>query len=223
PILVVANDPKVLVVGKDSPYQTMEQLADDMKARPGKVRMSHTGPGGSGHVQGLIYQKFGMQAAMTGYSSGSECLVAVLGGQVDFTNANLSSVAGYLESGDLRLLAASSKERLAAYPDTPALTELFPDMEQYLELPFSPLSLMVRGGTAQGVVDQLRTAATHAVATDDWKDFAQKYCLDKLYESYPDEETAREFYNRFESVVSWLIYDAGAAKYSPEQFSIPQP
>lgn len=223
PVIVAANDPKVIVVGKGSPYSTIEELAQDMQARPGKVRMSTTGPGGSGHVQGLIYEKFGMSASMTGYGSGSECILAVMGGQVDFTNANLSTVTAYLESGDMRMLSVSGEERLAAYPEVPALTELFPDMAQYLELPLTPLSVMVRGDTPPEVVGRLRKAALYAVGTPEWADFTEKNCLDRLYESYPDEPSAREFYDRFESSVSWLIYDAGAGKRSPEDFGIPRP
>ena len=34
PISVVANDPKVIVVAKDSPYQTIGELLDEIKARP---------------------------------------------------------------------------------------------------------------------------------------------------------------------------------------------
>ncbi len=47
PIMVAVNDPKVIVVHKDSPYNTLQDLVDDIKSRPGKVKMSYTGPGGS--------------------------------------------------------------------------------------------------------------------------------------------------------------------------------
>ena len=50
----LVGDPKVLVVGKDSKYNTLEELLDDIKANPGKITMSHSGPGGSGHNQGCL-------------------------------------------------------------------------------------------------------------------------------------------------------------------------
>ncbi|MGH0054224.1 MAG: Bug family tripartite tricarboxylate transporter substrate binding protein, partial [Sphaerochaetaceae bacterium] len=87
PIMVAVNDPKVIVVGKDSPYETLQDLVDDIKDRPGKVKMSYTGPGGSGHVQAMIYGKFGMEMALTAYPGGADCILAVLGNQVDFTNS----------------------------------------------------------------------------------------------------------------------------------------
>jgi hypothetical protein len=68
--MVAVNDPKVIVVHKDSPYQTLQDLVNDIKSRPGKVKMSYTGPGGSGHVQALIYNKMGLDMALTAYPGG---------------------------------------------------------------------------------------------------------------------------------------------------------
>lgn len=127
PIMVTANDPKVIVVNKTSKYNTLQELVDDMKANPGKVKMSYTGPGGSGHVQALIYNKFGLDMAMTAYTGGSDCIVAVLGDQVDFTNSNFSTVRGYIESDDLKLLGVCANERLANYPDIPTFSEIIPE------------------------------------------------------------------------------------------------
>ena len=42
-----------------------------------------------------------------------------------------------------------------------------------------------------------------------------------LESNYYEIEDIKEFYSHWESMVSWLLYDAGAAKISPEEFSIP--
>ena len=96
----LVGDPKVLVVGKDSKYNTLEELLDDIKANPGKVTMSHSGPGGSGHNQGLVLKELGYDVAMTSFDSGNDALLGVIGGQVDFTNPNISTLGGYIESGN---------------------------------------------------------------------------------------------------------------------------
>ena len=44
-IAPLVGDPKVVVVGKDSKYNTLQELLDDIKANPGKITMSHSGPG----------------------------------------------------------------------------------------------------------------------------------------------------------------------------------
>lgn len=223
PILITVNDPKVIVVNKTSKYETLQDLIDDMIARPGKVKMSHTGPGGSGHVQSLIYNKLGLDMAEIAYPGGSDCIVAVLGNQVDFTNSNFSTVTGYLESGDLRLLGVSATDRLDKYPDVPTLAEVIPESIDYLKNPFTPLSLLVHKNVPSEYQKVLKEAAIKAISEKEWEDYVSKNCLEKLYEKYPDEEATKKFYSEWESLVSWLLYDSGAAKYSPEKFGIPRP
>lgn len=159
PIITAVNDPKVIVVSKTSKYNTLEDLVTDMKANPGKVKMSYTGPGGSGHVQGLIYNKFGMDMAMTAYAGGNDCIVAVLGDQVDFTNSNFSTVVSYIESGDLKLLGVSANKRLEKYPDIPTIAEVIPEAAEYLDIPFTPLSLLVDKDVPIEIQEVLRDAA----------------------------------------------------------------
>lgn len=223
PILITVNDPKVIVVNKNSKYNTLEELVEDMKARPGKVKMSYTGPGGSGHVQSLIYNKFGMDAALTAYASGSDCIVAVLGEQVDFTNSNFSTVTSFIDSGELRLLGISAPERLERYPDVPTLVEVIPESEEYLKIPFTPLSLLVDKDVPMDIQNILRDVANKSIREDEWKTYVADNCLEELYKKYPDPEAAKKFYSEWESLVSYLLYDSGAAKYSPEQFGIPRP
>ena len=73
----LVGDPKVLVVGKDSKYNTLEELLDDIKANPGKITMSHSGPGGSGHNQGLVLKELGYEVAMTSFDSGNDALLGL--------------------------------------------------------------------------------------------------------------------------------------------------
>lgn len=223
PIMAVANDPKVIVAAADSPYTDLEALVEDMRTRPGRVRMSYTGPGGSGHVQSLIYNQLGLDMALTAYAGGGDCLLAVINGQVDFTNANLSTVIPYVDSGEVRLLAASAAERLDLYPEVPAITELLPEAEAYLTMPFTPLSLLVPADTPAEIQDILIAGAKRAVEDEEWLAFVRDNSLDELYLAYPDAEAARAFYSEWESLVSWLLYDAGAAPHSPEEFAIPRP
>ena len=223
PIMAVANDPKVIVVDKSSKYNTIQELVDDIKANPNKVKMSYTGPGGSGHVQALIYNKFDLYPALTAYAGGNDCTVAVLGGQVDFTNSNYSTVASYIESGDLKLLAVSSTDPLPAYPEVPTLGSVVEGIDAYMSNPFTPLNFLVDKDVPVEIQETLRDAALKAVADPDFNAFMDKNCVEKLYEKYTTIEEIKAFYDGWESLVSWLLYDAGAAKFSPEQFNIPRP
>lgn len=223
PICAVANDPKVIVVAKDSPYNSIEELLNDIKAKPNTIQMAYTGPGGSGHVQALIMNRFGYYPALTAYSSGSDGIVAVMGGQVVFTNANYSTVAGYIAAGELKLLTVCAAERMAQYPDVPALIEYLEGSEDLLSIPYTPLSLLVADGVPENVQAMLRAGCEKAFRDHDFVAFMESNSIDKLYEKYVTVDEIRAFYAEWESVVCWLMADAGATAYSPEDFGIPRP
>ena len=219
-ISTMVNDPKVLVVAKDSKYNTLSDLLADMKANPGKIKMSYTGPGGSGHVQGLIMEKLGYIPSMTAYKSGSDCFLAVLSGEVDFTNSNISTVKALIESGDLKLLGVSSNVKLSIYPDAPLFEEVDPAAAPYMKNAFTPLNFLVSKEVSDSVVETLRAATKKIVESDDWKAFVKDNALEELYLQYPTEADALSFYKSWESMVSWMLYDAGVTKFSPSDFGI---
>lgn len=216
----LVGDPKVLVVGKDSKYNTLEELLDDIKANPGKITMSHSGPGGSGHNQGLVLKELGYDVAMTSFDSGNDALLGVIGGQVDFTNPNISTLGGYIESGDVKPLAVFSSERMEAYPDIPAFTETVPESEKYLDIPYTLLSFVVNNDTPQEVVDVLKAATQKVFADPEWTDFVKKNAADPVFEKYTDDASIQAFYDNWKSVICWLQYDNGVAEKSPEEFGI---
>ena len=223
PILPIANDPKVMVVAKDSPYETIQDLLDAMKENPGKIKMSYTGPGGSGHIQALLLNRYGYEPVLTAYNSGAEGITAVMGHQVDFTNSNYSTVASYIESGDLKLLAVCSVEPLSAHPDVVTLASVMPGSEEMMAMPYTPLSLIVRKDVPEDIKETLRAAAHAAVKDPEFEKYMDDNCIEKLYEKYPTVEEAEKFFAVWESNISWMLYDAGAAVKSPEEFGIPKP
>ncbi len=220
PIMAVVNDPKVIVVKGDSKYQNLEDLLVDMKNNPGKVKMSYTGPGGSGHVQGLIFEEQGYEMSMTAYSSGGDCIIAVLGDQVDFTNSNFSTITKYIASGDLRLIGISALDRLPGFPEVPTLADVDPAFTEYLSIPFTPLSLVVDKEVDASVVNVLREASLKAVQDQDWLKFVSDNNLEELYKKYPTIESILKFYDDWESIVTYLLHDAGATKFDPSTFGI---
>lgn len=216
----LVGDPKVLVVGKDSKYNTLEELLEDIKANPGKITMSHSGPGGSGHNQGLVLKELGYEVAMTSFDSGNDALLGVIGGQVDFTNPNISTLGGYIESGDVKALAVFSSERMEAYPDIPAFTETVPEEESYLNIPYTLLSFVVNKDTPQEVVDVLKAATEKVFADPEWTEFVKANAADPVFEKYTDDASIQEFYDNWKSIICWLQYENGVAEKSPEEFGI---
>ena len=219
----LVGDPKIIVVGKHSPYNTLEELLAAIREKPGKFTMSHSGPGGSGHNQGLVLGELGYDVAMINYGSGNEALLGVISGQVDFTNPNISTLGSYLESGEVKPLAVFSNTRLEAYPEIPAFTEALPEAEKYLNIPYTVLTLCVNNDTPADVVAALKDAANRAFASQTWQDFVAKNAADRIFDMYKTDEEIRSFYEHWQSIVCWMQYEAGVAPVSPETFGIAHP
>ncbi|MDR1827743.1 MAG: tripartite tricarboxylate transporter substrate binding protein [Methylobacteriaceae bacterium] len=211
---------KLIVVSADSKYQTMKDLVDDMKARPGKVRFSYTGPGSSGHIQGLLLKdKSGLDISMTPFTSGNESLLAAVGGQVDFTAANLGTVKDFLASGKMRALAMYSSKRSDFTPDIPPITDTLPELAPYLPLEF-PTALLVKKGTPEDAQKVLLEAAQKAAADPAWADFKKN----TYYVGLEDltGQKVIDYWDNWASIVAWLLYDAKSTKFSPAEFNIPK-
>jgi tripartite-type tricarboxylate transporter receptor subunit TctC len=127
-------NPVVCVVHPDSPYQAFGDLTKALKAHPGKLNYSHSGPATVQNLAPqLLLSSLGLKAdaaVSVPYKGGSEVALAVLGKDVDFACNNLSSMTGILAGGKLRPLLTTTPERIAQFPDIPTARELgFPQLE----------------------------------------------------------------------------------------------
>lgn len=108
----------IIAVSKDSEYQNLNQLFEAVKANPKSVKFSGgSARGGWDHLKVLIAAKAaGVEKLPSipylSYNNGGEAMTQVVGGQVDAFTGDVSEATGFMDSGDLRVLAVLSEERL---------------------------------------------------------------------------------------------------------------
>lgn len=114
-------DPITITVHKDSPYHTLEDLIEDIKARPGELTWG-TIYGGGMHLGGeILKDKIGLDFKTVNYDGGNAFRTALLGKQVDFV---IGQANGDLAIKDnCRVLAVASKKRMDIWPDSPTFDE----------------------------------------------------------------------------------------------------
>lgn len=119
------RDSRVIVVDKESPYQTLDDLIADAKAHPGELNWEANGPSGAGPLSSfLVMDVLGIDCNYVPSEDVAEGLATLMGGHVDCGSYFLSEVVSYVEAGEMRALAVSSPERSDVLPDVPTLTEL---------------------------------------------------------------------------------------------------
>jgi putative tricarboxylic transport membrane protein len=132
PIARLTGEYEAIVVPASSDIQTIDDLVAKLKADPGSVAWAGGSAGGVDHiVVGQIAQAAGVDPTKINYipfSGGGEALAALLGGQVTAGVSGTGEWQGQIESGELRLLAVTSPERLEGF-DAPTLKESGLDVE----------------------------------------------------------------------------------------------
>lgn len=220
PIMILTQGVPTITVHKDAPWKTVKDLLEDAKAHPGVITAASSGPGASAHIAALMLQKYaGVKFTLVPFAGGGPAVTAALGRHVSVTFQSIPEVIDHVRAGNLRILATYTNERTPFLPDVPALGEVLPEVRQVL--PWGTFyAITVKKGTPPEIVNKIRDAARQAVKDPKWRQFTeQTYSVPLNLEG----EAATEFINRWTSVTSWLLYEAGAATASPEKFGIPKP
>lgn len=125
---VLELNPLVCVVNAKSPYRNLDDLIAAIKANPGTLNYSTSGPATVLNLasQALLKSAHLARTAAVpiAYKGGNEATTAVLSGEVDFTCNNLTSLLGHVRGDKLRALVTTSSGRLKDLPDVPAASEL---------------------------------------------------------------------------------------------------
>jgi tripartite-type tricarboxylate transporter receptor subunit TctC len=124
PLVNVVTDPGMIAVSADSPYKTLKDFLDAVKARPGEVTLSHEGIGGDDHLAALNVQKAtGAKFKFVTFNGNAEATVALLGGHIQAFEGNMSEAAAQIKEGKIRGLAIWAAKRQDAVPDVPTGAE----------------------------------------------------------------------------------------------------
>ena len=217
PICLLSNSYGGIYVAKDSKYQTVEDLFNDMLANPGKVIAATTGAGGLPETAATIIRSIsGTEPNMVPFDGENECAIAVMGGNADFAVSTLGSIASFYQSGDIRILAMFHNERLEGFDDVPAITEIYPEYNEVL--PWGPFyGVFVKQGTDQAIIDTLTAAFSKACEAPDFQELvASKGCF--VMNMICDE--AVEYLKKYRATTSYMLYDSGVASIDPASVGI---
>ena len=221
-----AFSPSVIAVSSESHIMTIEDLIAEMQANPGALALSSSGPGSSGFVAATVFvEAAGVTFNHIPYSGGSAAIIAVVGGEVDFTAQLSSEMIDFIRAGEMRALATLSVEDLVVVDNNgneiviPSLSRTIPAVANTLPIGAS-FGLFVPRDTEDSIVQILNNAYLHAVNTANFRDFVDRQGM--IFLGMTLEQTDA-YLERNASIVSWVLYDAGEAIHSPETFGIPRP
>lgn len=171
PIARLTEEPLVVVVPASSPYQTLEDLVDDVVDRGQEVTITGGSAGGADHIlAGLLLEAAGLDGAeiteKLNYipnAGGGEAVSLLLGNNASAGISGVAEFSEYVESGDLRALAVSSEEPAALLPDAPTMVD-----EGFDIVYTNWRGLLAPGGISDAETQALVDLVTELHASEGW-------------------------------------------------------
>ena len=188
PISGVSDAPIVLAANSNSPYKTVADVIAASKAKPGSIDIGTPGVGSITHlVLEWLALSTGTKFQNVPFKGGGPAVQGLISGVTPLAVLASSSVAPYVQSGTLRVLAVTATTRSSLNPEWPTLRE-----QDVLDVNASNwTALFAPRGTPQAVIDKLNADVVRALNTPDVKDrFASGGA--QVIPSTPGELAARQ-------------------------------
>lgn len=131
PIAMVSTVTNAMVVSRNSPFRTPQDVVAAARAQGGRVTYSSGGIGTSHHISmALFAQVAGVELSHVPYRGAPAGILAAITAEVNVGCYNIPTVLTQIRAGELRALAVTSSGRSEFLPDVPSLREQgFPEYE----------------------------------------------------------------------------------------------
>jgi tripartite-type tricarboxylate transporter receptor subunit TctC len=130
PIALIGRIPLVMEVHPSVPATTVPEFIAHAKANPGKINMASSGNATPLHVAGELFKMMaGVDLVHVPYRGEPVARPDLLSGQVQVMFGVVPSSLPYIRSGQMRALGVTTENRLAVFPNVPAMAEFLPGFE----------------------------------------------------------------------------------------------
>jgi putative tricarboxylic transport membrane protein len=172
PIAKLTEEPLVIVVPESSPYETLEDLVNDIDENGQAVTITGGSAGGADHIlAGLLLEAAGFDEAeiteklnYVPNAGGGEAVSLLLGNNASAGISGVGEFSQYVDSGDLRALAVSSAEPAALLPDAPTMVDEGYDVEYT-----NWRGVLAPGGISDAEAEALVSLVTELHETEAWQ------------------------------------------------------
>jgi tripartite-type tricarboxylate transporter receptor subunit TctC len=161
PVSKVSSSPLVVAAHASVGVANLRELIAKAKKSPGKLNYGTSGNGSAPHLAAVLFTRLaGVEMVHVPYKGGAPSVAALLAGDVQLSFATPPSVLPHVQSGRLRALAVTSRQRTPLVPGVPGMAEAgLPDYEISFWYGF-----FVPAGTPKEIVKKLYDATAAVLA-----------------------------------------------------------
>lgn len=164
PLATLATTDYLLVVNSSLPVKSPQEFIAYAKARPGEINFGTHGVGGLTHLAVNMFQaQAGIKLQLVPYKG--PALPGMLANEVQVEFDALATVLPHIQSGKLKAIGVTGKQRVPAMPQVPTLQESgLPDFDVTVWY-----GLLAPAGVPAAVADKIRTGIAAAMARPEVK------------------------------------------------------
>ena len=168
PISLAAVLPLLVVTRPETAANSVPELLQIAKAKPGEVSYGSAGNGASAHLAAALLETLsGAKMTHVPFRGNAPALVEVMAGRVSFMFYPMIGIADHVSAKRLKVLAAGTGKRHPDYPTVPTMAEAgFPGFEE--TAPW--VGLLAPAGTPAPIVNRLSEAIRKALAKPETKE-----------------------------------------------------
>lgn len=124
PIAITSSQPNVLAINAALPVKNVKELVEYLRSRPGQANFASIGNGSSSHLSMELFKFLsGTFVVHVPYNGSPPSALAVASGEVQMLMTVPPAVQPHVQSGKVRMIGVTSKQRYAPLPDVPTLSE----------------------------------------------------------------------------------------------------
>jgi tripartite-type tricarboxylate transporter receptor subunit TctC len=161
PVSLIALVPSALVGNINVPVNTIKELVEQEKAKPGTFQIGISTPTSQVNV-GLLNMMAGTSFTMVPYRGGTTQITGILAGDIPFGMESVNVALPLWRDKKVKILGLVSAQRLSLAPEIPTMAETFPGYDLGIWQ-----SIVVPAGTPPEVVNRLHASINKVLAMAD--------------------------------------------------------
>lgn len=125
PITYVGYVPNILAINPNIPANTVAELVNLAKSKPGQFTYGSSGTGSTQHLAGALFGKISqIEINHIPYKGSGQAIIDLLAGQITMNFDTMPPVLEHIRAGKLRALAISTPKRLDLLSQVPTFSEV---------------------------------------------------------------------------------------------------
>ena len=125
PVVLIGNAPLVLLAPVDAPYNSLSELLQQARAKPGEFSFASVGAGTPGHLAAVALS-VGAKLNMVHvpYKGVGPLMADLMGNRIQLFFSSASAALPQIKGGKLKALAVTTPQRMNSLPQVPTVAEV---------------------------------------------------------------------------------------------------